>query len=156
MAYFEWGDDLSVGNDLLDRDHRNLIGLVNSLHTATSRGDGREVVGSIIAALIDYTQDHFQREERHMEAVRYPKREEHRRQHRELLDKVLEIEARFKAGHVTVAAQVSTLLRDWLSIHIRRADREFATGGLNGGLPSAAPEKLPGAEGGGRGKRQRA
>lgn len=34
----------------------------------------------------------------------------------------------FKITHddasVTVASQLSTLLRDWLSVHIRRADKE--------------------------------
>jgi len=126
MAYFEWGDDLSVGNSLIDHDHRRLIAFVNDLHTATSRGAGRDVVGRTIAALIAYTKEHFQREEHHMEALRYPKLAEHRRQHAELLDKVLELEARFNEGHVTVAAQLSNLLRDWLSLHIRRSDKDFA------------------------------
>ncbi|RZI42822.1 bacteriohemerythrin [Herbaspirillum sp. HC18] len=126
MAYFEWGDDMSVGSAMIDDDHRTLIGLVNELHTATSRGEGRDVVGGIIEALITYTRDHFQREEHHMTALRYSKLAEHKRQHKELLEKVLDMQAKFITGHVTVAAQVSTLLRDWLSIHIRREDKEFA------------------------------
>jgi len=139
VAYFEWGDDLSVGNSLIDHDHQRLIALVNDLHTATTQGEGREVVGGILTELITYTRAHFQREEHHMQAVRYPKLAEHRRLHQELLEKVLELETRHKAGHVTVAAQVSTLLRDWLSIHIRRADKEFAASSAARGLGSTYP-----------------
>lgn len=126
MTYFIWADDMSVGNTLLDHDHRKLVDLVNELHTATSRGEGREVVGEVLGKLLAYTQEHFQREEHHMERVQYSKITEHKRQHRDLLEKVLDLQARFEAGHITVAAQVSTLLCDWLSIHIRRDDKQFA------------------------------
>lgn len=126
MAYFEWGDDLVVGNKLLDDDHRDLIGLVNELHTATSRGEGREVVGSILERLIDYTSSHFEREEAHMEKVGYPKLAQHRLQHEAMLKQARALQARFEEGNITVAAQVSALLRDWLSLHIRREDKAMA------------------------------
>lgn len=126
MAYFEWGDDLVVGNKLLDDDHRDLIGLVNELHTATSCGEGREVVGSILERLIDYTSSHFELEEAHMEKVGYPKLAQHRLQHEAMLKQARALQARFEAGNITVAAQVSALLRDWLSLHIRREDKAMA------------------------------
>lgn len=126
MAYFEWGDDLCVGNAQIDDDHRQLVKLVNDLHTATSQGEGRTVVGAILCSLIDYAREHFQHEEQHMERLRYSKLEAHKRQHRELLKTVLAMQARYEAGHITVAAQVSALLRDWLSIHIRREDKACA------------------------------
>ncbi|MFD2365336.1 bacteriohemerythrin [Pseudoduganella sp. GCM10020061] len=126
MSYFSWTSDMSVGNTLLDHDHRVLVALVNDLHTATSRGEGREVVGAILDRLFAYTQQHFQREEHHMQRVQYSKAAEHTRLHQDLLRQVLELKARFDAGHVTVAAQVSALLRDWLSLHILRDDRQFA------------------------------
>lgn len=117
---------MSVGNTLLDHDHQALIALVNELHTATSRGEGREVVGDILDRLLVYTQQHFQREEHHMEQVHYSKMVEHLRLHRDLYERVLELKARFDSGHITVAAQVSSLLRDWLSLHILRDDKQFA------------------------------
>lgn len=111
---------------MLDHDHRKLIGLVNDLHTATAQGEGRHVVGKILLRLIRYTEEHFQREEHHMEKNGYAKLEEHRRQHQELLQAVLGLQEKFNAGNVTVAAQVSMLLRDWLSLHITRKDKECA------------------------------
>ena len=122
-----WSADMSVGNALLDHDHKALMELVNELHTATSRGEGRQVVDEVLRRLVAYTQQHFRREEHHMECVHYPKLAEHREQHRALMGKVLELVALYQAGHVCVAAQVSALLRDWLSIHVRRDDKEFAS-----------------------------
>jgi len=34
---------------------------------------------------------------------------------------------KFDAGSITVAAQLSLVLRDWLSLHIRRSDKEVRT-----------------------------
>jgi hemerythrin len=36
-----------------------------------------------------------------------------------------QLQQRYEAGHITVAAQLSTVLRDWLSLHIRRSDKEL-------------------------------
>lgn len=126
MTYFKWGDDLSVGNSFIDHDHRRLIGYVNDLHTATTKGQGREVIGSILVNLIKYTQEHFQREEHHMECIHFAGIDAHRQQHRQLLQQVLALQEKYNNGHVTVAAQVSRLLRDWLSLHIMQSDKELA------------------------------
>lgn len=126
MAYFIWADDMSVGNPQLDHDHQKLVELVNELHTATCSGEGRGVVGEVLQRLVTYTKEHFQREEHYMEQVQYAKTIEHKRQHQTLLKKVQELQARHEAGHVTVAAQASSLLRDWLSVHIRREDKQLA------------------------------
>lgn len=137
MTYFVWADDMCVGSSILDHDHRQLVAIVNELHTSTSRGEGREIVGSILKKLIAYTQQHFQREEHHMEQVHYSRIADHKRQHQHLLEQVLALQARFEAGHTSVAAQVSALLRDWLSIHIRREDRQFSAEAT--GEPAGAP-----------------
>ena len=126
MAYFQWGDDLAVGNELIDQDHRKLINLVNDLHTATRQGQGRAVVGKILVELLEYTADHFRREESHMERIRYAAVEAHKQEHTEILKKVLALEGQYAGGQVTVAAKVSALLREWLSIHIMQSDKAFA------------------------------
>lgn len=126
MAYFEWGDDLTVGNEFLDNDHQKLISLVNQLHTATQQGEGRTVVGEILDELLDYTNDHFQREEAHMQRISYSDYAAHKIEHVNLLKEVMELKAQFDAGNISVAARVSQLLREWLSVHIMKTDKAFA------------------------------
>jgi len=125
MAYFVWGDDLNIDLGPIDDDHRQLVDCVNQLHTATSEGRGQEVVAGILDSLIAYTQQHFDREERQMERYRFPHLDAHRLQHQRLMQEVQTLRAKFDAGSITVASQVSTLLRDWLSLHIRRHDKEL-------------------------------
>ncbi len=126
MAYFEWADDLAIdAGGPIDQDHRHLVDMVNALHTATSEGRGREVVGPILEELIAYTDAHLRREEQEMARVRFPTLEEHLRWHRKFIADLNDLRRRYEAGSVTVAAQLSMVLRDWLSLHIRRSDREL-------------------------------
>jgi len=125
MAYFEWAEDMVVDRGEIDADHQHLVDLVNRLHTETSRGEGRQIVDALLDELVSYTREHFAREERLMVAHGYARVDEHGRQHRALigdLDKLVRTHAQ---GSITTAAQVSLLLRDWLSLHIRRTDREL-------------------------------
>lgn len=125
MAYFEWADDLVIDNGPIDQDHRHLVELVNELHTATSEGQGHSVVGHILEQLIVYTQEHLTREERIMEHLRFPNLKTHQIGHQLFIDSLLALQGKYEAGSITVASQLSTLLRDWLSLHIRRSDREL-------------------------------
>lgn len=125
MAYFEWGDDLIIDNGPIDQDHKKLVALVNELHTATSQGLGQTVVAKIMSELVSYTQTHLTREEREMELNGFPGLEEHKRTHVRFMNKLNDLQRKYAEGSITVASQLSTILRDWLSIHIRRSDKEL-------------------------------
>lgn len=125
MAYFEWADDLVIDNGPIDQDHRHLVDLVNQLHTATSQGRGQEVVANILDALIVYTVDHLRREEAMMTSAKFQNLDRHKMGHAQFIKKLHELQAKYQGGSITVASQLSTLLRDWLSLHIRRNDKEL-------------------------------
>lgn len=125
MAYFEWADDMEIDRGPIDDDHKNLVRLVNELHTATSAGRGHEVIEKIMHELINYTKDHLEREEHIMAALQFPNLERHKQGHQLFAKKLNELQAKYDAGSITVPSQLSTVLRDWLSLHIRRSDKEI-------------------------------
>ena len=124
MAYFEWADDMEIDQGPIDADHRKLVDQVNRLHTATSEGRGQEIVAALLGELRADTEEHLAREERYLESVGFPESEEHRRGHGRFVDELDRLTALYASGSVTVATQLSQLLRDWLSLHIRRNDKE--------------------------------
>ncbi len=125
MAYFQWADDMVIDNGPIDQDHRKLVEQVNALHTATTEGRGQEVVGALLEALIHDTVQHIQREEQQMAALGYPHLEQHQKGHALFVADLHGLRTKYQSGGITVAAQLSTLLRDWLSLHIRRNDKEM-------------------------------
>lgn len=124
MAYFEWADDLVIDRGPIDQDHRHLVDLVNQLHTATSQGRGKEVVQRVLGELLAYTRDHLSREEALMREVGFPRLEQHQIGHAHFIGQLEELKRQYEAGSITVASQLSSVLRDWLSLHIRRSDKE--------------------------------
>ncbi len=125
MAYFEWAQDMVIDQGPIDEDHRNLVRMVNELHDATTEGRGREVVGRILEELIRYTADHLRKEEATMAQAGFPSLERHKTGHQAFVSQLEKLQQRYQEGSIAVAAQLSTVLRDWLSLHIRRNDREL-------------------------------
>lgn len=148
MAYFEWADDMEIdGGGPIDQDHQLLVELVNELHTATSRGAGREVVGGILSRTISSTREHLRREEELMEQKGFPDLEVHKQGHDSFMERLLALQQKHESGSLTVAAQLSATLRDWLSLHIRRNDKElrkFEQRRLRDQQRQAAAKKLEG------------
>ena len=125
MAYFEWADDMVIDGGPIDADHQQLVKLVNALHSATSEGRGREVVETILADLMGYTQEHLRREEQMMVTLRIPGLQRHQQGHAHFSRQLQELNQRYQQGSIAVPSQLSALLRDWLSLHIRRSDKEL-------------------------------
>ena len=125
MAYFEWASDMEIDQGPIDDDHKQLVELVNQLHTATSDGRGQEVVERILKELIAYTEDHLRREEHFMASIQFPQLAAHKTGHDKFMHHIHALQAKYDAGSMTVASQLSSVLRDWLSLHIRRNDKEI-------------------------------
>ncbi|MDR3411651.1 MAG: bacteriohemerythrin [Formivibrio sp.] len=126
MAYFNWTNDLSVGNTQIDSDHKQLVDLVNKLHDAMKSGKGNTVLGEILADLIQYTSSHFKREEMLMQKINYAEFAEHKAEHTKLVGEVLELQTRFKTGATTLSVSVFNFLSDWLRTHIKSRDVKLA------------------------------
>jgi len=127
MGYFSWSDELSVGSSFIDNDHRKLISLVNQLHEAMSQRQGKEIVQSVLVELIKYSQEHFEREEEHMQKIQYAELAAHKAEHDKLLNEVLDLQKKFNDGGELLTFQVSRFLREGLVAHIMKSDMKLAT-----------------------------
>jgi hemerythrin len=55
MPLMTWTEKLSVGVGVLDEDHKKLVGMLNELYDAMQAGHGRDSLGRILNALVQYT-----------------------------------------------------------------------------------------------------
>ncbi len=125
MAYFVWADDMVIDNGPIDEDHRKLVEQVNTLHTATIEGRGNDIVASLLAQIIADTEAHLRHEEHEMALAHFPDLERHKHTHQLFLNQLHQLQKKHQSGSITVASELSTALRDWLSLHIRRNDKEL-------------------------------
>lgn len=78
---FAWSDDLSVGIQEIDEQHKVLVGLLNELHTAISGHKGSAECRVILDRLAEYARAHFAVEESLMRVLGYPDYENHNGPH---------------------------------------------------------------------------
>lgn len=122
-----WSDDLSVGVEAIDDDHRLLLSLMDQLQQAVDGGENRETVGSVLNALIDYTEFHFEREERMMEACDYPDLDDHQEFHAKLRTKAQNIRNAYLLDpDAELGEKVMEFLTGWLRHHIMGTDKAYA------------------------------
>ena len=125
MAYFEWANDMVIDNGPIDADHQLLVEQVNALHSATQEGRGSQVVGGLLDQLVNSTVEHIRREEELLKRIQYPDFERHKKGHDRFIHDLRDLQSRYHEGGFMIAARLSSLLRDWLSIHIRREDKKI-------------------------------
>lgn len=121
-----WSEQMSVGNELIDSQHKVLIGLVNDLDRAMREGHGNEAVGEVLEGLTQYTMKHFEEEEDLFMASDYPDKEKHLTKHRLLLERVVELKEQHQAGTRFISMEVLHFLQNWLTEHIMKTDKTYS------------------------------
>jgi hemerythrin-like metal-binding protein len=127
MSLMKWSDSMSVGVAAADADHKKLVGMVNMLFDGVQAGKGRDAVGQILDGLINYTIEHFDREERYFAQTGYPGAAEHKAKHESLKSQVRAIQEKYKSeAELIVTLETMNFLKDWLINHIQGCDKEYA------------------------------
>jgi hemerythrin-like metal-binding protein len=126
MAQFSLTDDLCTGSTLIDGDHRNLVDLVNAFFQSMQSGQDNGRVSEAMKDLIAYTGEHFVREEREMERIKYVAALAHRAEHTTLLAQLVELREMLDAGGRMNIPAVADFLSQWLRDHIVAVDMKLA------------------------------
>lgn len=120
-----WSDELTTGVDAIDRDHQEVIRLINRL---SQKSEEDETVDKVIEAVVDYTKYHFRREEIIMEVVGYTKIVEHKSAHRKLIEEMNKLVKVWEARRNSKNRQdLRTFLFNWWYSHITKVDIEIAS-----------------------------
>lgn len=119
-----WTKQLSVGNATLDADHKNLIGIVNSIEYAVETMDSAYLLQSI-KRFMNYLHIHFENEARFAQAVEIPFDQHdlaHRHFQKELQNTKNELEAKNGIWQEYVMDHYPQFLREWLTGHVTGDD----------------------------------
>lgn len=126
MAQCAWNEGYSVGDAVLDSDHRILISVMGQLHEAVDTGQSRDVVGSVLNVLADYAEHHFRREEDMLAAAGFPELDDHRAQHGRMMATMRAMRERYQAGDSGILGEeVLALINKWLTDHIMVSDKSY-------------------------------
>jgi len=130
MSFYEWSDSMSVGVRLLDSDHQALIPLINRLHDSLSAGTADSNPVDVFDSLIAYLEIHLAREERVMEACKFPGLRGQREDHADFIHHVYRARDRYEEEHnPAILSDVLVFFKVWYRNHVLSKDvalRRFA------------------------------
>ncbi len=125
MKAIVWSKILSVGVEEIDEDHRKLFGIFNELNRAVIAGAAADYLAATLEELINCTVWHFSHEERLMLKHRYDGIEEHKTEHRELIQGARDLQQQLLAAGQGVADEQIAFLDRWLTAHILTTDQRL-------------------------------
>lgn len=123
MERFQWREAFSVGDGLIDEQHKQLFALLARLHRDIHTRQALAVVREALQELLEYTQHHFAEEEALMETVGYPGLNQHKQLHDQLLRRTHEMSERCALGEEDMSIELLEFLNAWLIQHILEQDR---------------------------------
>jgi len=119
----EWSSKLETGVAFVDADHKVLINLLNQVNDCIAENEESTVLGSVLDALVEYTDYHFLREEKMMELSGYSGIETHKTTHRVLSGQVRAVYDDYQSTPWSVdPVDVRNFLQSWLVDHIMGSD----------------------------------
>ena len=125
IPIFQWRDEYSSNVQEIDRDHRALFQNADRLYASIQSGEGRASLTEILGFLIQYTAEHFDREERLMGKYDYPDKLKHREKHQLLIGQVLGIDKQYRDREIEIDSEFISFLKDWVINHILTEDRKL-------------------------------
>lgn len=123
----QWTENLAVGVDTIDSQHKGIFSRVNNLLSAMAQGKGRDEVGKVIAFLADYVVKHFNAEEAIMAQNNYNDLTSQKAEHTQFIKDFSSLKKEFETKGVTphLVIQVQQKICNWLTHHIGNEDKKI-------------------------------
>ncbi|STQ86761.1 bacteriohemerythrin [Helicobacter muridarum] len=118
----KWEDRYSIGNYLIDEQHKKLFELANMADNMADKQTDPSEIKKIIAALFGYMKTHFRDEEAYMTTIRYPYIEDHKERHKNI---IVEMTSLVKDIKKDFKKQLVIIMEQWLLGHILEHDTRY-------------------------------
>jgi hemerythrin len=125
MTLISWRDEFSVGVAAVDHEHREMINLINELDEAMQEDASQASVVQALGEIFTRISAHFALEEKTMRDARYARFAEHKQDHEQLLDELLDVIDSVDDEGRYDRADLSRSLDLWFSDHFRTHDAKL-------------------------------
>lgn len=117
-----WREQLSVGNDVIDNDHKYLIDLINQVETCLNNEKRIELV-DLLNRLTQYSMTHFASEEKIASCAGYTQVTDLHKSHEVLLKELDQVKHEMLENMTKTSIEhFTTFLRNWLINHVIKED----------------------------------
>jgi len=121
-----WNEQLSVGIDEIDNQHKQLLKIINELSESIDGPKSEALIGLTLMKLANFAKYHFATEEKYFLQYGYPEAEDHIKKHNDLVRDIQVFFDRFFNDSQDILAELISLLDKWLEDHLGNEDMKYA------------------------------
>jgi hemerythrin len=125
MEYIKWKEELSVGLDSIDLQHKELFRVINAFYNSIADNLGKAAILQAITDMEKYTIVHFTAEEGMMRRAGYVYLDKHMEEHKDFVAKVADFRKRYEEGRLLLSLEVTGFIKNWITNHIMKTDQQY-------------------------------
>jgi hemerythrin-like metal-binding protein len=118
-------DEATYG--LIGEEHGVQLALLDEIEKAVARGEGTREVGRLLDHFVEHANAHFLSEQLLMRHSAYGAYEQHVAEHDLLMSQARRFLKNVETGATDDAREFVTMLRNWLTVHVKTTDAAFET-----------------------------
>lgn len=123
MALIDWRGEFAIGIPAVDFEHRELIELINELHTQLIQPGARpDAVADFLAEINVRIGAHFALEEKEMRERKYDQFVAHKADHERLLDEIRDLMDQYEDNQDFNEQELARRLNSWFAVHFGSHD----------------------------------
>lgn len=125
--FFEWSENISVGNDTIDSQHKKLLTQINKIIKAITFNAEVLEIKEILTFFDDYINEHFSYEEKYMKSINYPYIEEHKEKHKDFIKNYIKFKDEFNKNinKDKIILDIENYIGKWWIDHIGKEDKKY-------------------------------
>lgn len=127
MEKILWDEGFSVGVRALDKQHQQIVAIVNTLIEMNNAEVASEIISDTLTKMTQYASDHFKAEEQYMLDYEYPEYSLQKKQHQEFKKKTVDFCVGTMVHKATVPEELFAYLKSWWTNHILQEDMKYKT-----------------------------
>lgn len=125
MPIMLWDPSLDVGVEPMNREHQDILDLMNRIYDARAQGRQGPPINQLVADLGAVCTRHFADEEAYMASIGYRDLASHKILHHKLLERFTSYANEIKAAHGVPSDDFFNFLKFWLTSHIKGVDVKY-------------------------------
>ncbi len=109
-----WDGSYSIGNEIIDGQHRDWIDYYNHLDDAMNSKDRvglHQTKVEILSKTSDYVDQHFKFEEDYMRSIGFPDTDKHWRQHKNFRNKIYQLCRKHEEGTIVLSSEIMDMIK---------------------------------------------
>jgi hemerythrin len=126
---FQWTENMAVGVELMDDQHKELFTRVNAFVEAVAQNKESVIVEELMKYLESYVETHFALEETYMKDYDYDEEDTdiHLKQHKTFRTNIqrLKTEYQRKGSNKELNQKIQDHLCNWLITHVNKIDKKL-------------------------------